>query len=59
MKSSITEEESRMDSVRLDEKSRFRASDFKTLKDSLPLRYRGEEKILSVTVTPDLTVEVF
>ncbi|MEH2319999.1 MAG: hypothetical protein V7K24_23485 [Nostoc sp.] len=41
----IQETESRMDSVGLDRESKFRASDFN----------HGEEKILSVTVTPDLT----
>lgn len=41
----IQETESRMDSVGLDRESKFRASDFN----------HGKEKILSVTVTPDLT----
>jgi hypothetical protein len=55
----IQEPESRMGSVRVNRESRFRASDFKTLVDSLTLRYRGEEKILILSVTPDLTAGVF
>jgi len=35
--------------VRLVDESWFKAPDFKTLKDSLPLRYRGDkEKILAL-----------
>ncbi|MCC5625927.1 hypothetical protein, partial [Nostoc sp. CHAB 5715] len=45
----IQEPESSMDSVRLDVQSRFKAPDFN----------RGEEKILSVIVTPDLIAGVF
>ncbi len=59
-----------MDSVRLDVQGRFKAPDLKTLvalkrlpfstrryakgEDSLTQRYRREEKILVLTVTPDL-----
>ena len=63
----IQKPESILDSVGLDRESRFRARDFKRACSLLasPLlpkgeaSAKGEEKILSVTLTPDLTAGVF